>query len=127
VTDRLPYALVTREGKLVGFDIEMAQLLGSDLGVKVEFIELKNLAGLPQLLASGRVDLAMGGVAVTPERAGEMLFSEPYLDETLAFVVKDHLREEFSNWEIIRELGAIPVAIPTCCTISSTSKGAHPQ
>src|SRR5262249_10603432 len=33
VTSRLPYALVTREGKLVGFDIEMAQLLGSDLGV----------------------------------------------------------------------------------------------
>jgi Na+/H+-dicarboxylate symporter len=112
VTDRLPYALVTREGKLVGFDIEMAQLLGSDLGVKVEFIGLKNLAGLPQLLASGRVDLAMGGVAVTPERAGEMLFSEPYLDETLAFVVKDHLREEFSSWGSIRELGAIPVAIP---------------
>jgi hypothetical protein len=27
----------------------------------------------------------------------EMLFSEPYLDETHAFVVKDHLREEFSS------------------------------
>ena len=54
----------------------------------------------------------MTGIPVTPERASEMLFSEPYLDETLAFVVKDHLREEFSSWANIRELGAFPVPIP---------------
>jgi ABC-type amino acid transport substrate-binding protein len=41
-----------------------------------------------------------------------MLFSEPYLDETLAFVVKDQLREEFSSWANIRDLGAFPVVIP---------------
>jgi len=64
------------------------------------------------LLATGRLDLAMAGIVVTPERAGEMLFSEPYLDETLAFVVKDHLREEFSSWANVRELGAFSVAVP---------------
>jgi ABC-type amino acid transport substrate-binding protein len=90
----------------------MAQLLGRDLGVKIEFIELEDLAGLSSLLASGRVDLGMSGIAVTPERATEMLFSEPYLDETLAFVVKDYLRDQFSTWAEIRGLGAFPVAIP---------------
>jgi ABC-type amino acid transport substrate-binding protein len=64
------------------------------------------------LLASSRVDLAMAGIAVTPERAGSMLFSEPYLDETLAFVVKDHLRAQFSTWPNILGLGAFPVAVP---------------
>jgi ABC-type amino acid transport substrate-binding protein len=54
----------------------------------------------------------MTGYPVTPERAGEMLFSEPYLDETLAFIVKDYLREEFSAWANIRDLGAFPVVIP---------------
>jgi ABC-type amino acid transport substrate-binding protein len=110
--NRLPYVLVNREGKLVGLDVEMAQLLGRDLGVKVEFVEIDNLAALPVLLANGRVDLAMAGIAVTPERAGEMLFSEPYLDETLAFVVRDDLRDQFSTWTDIRGLGAFPVAIP---------------
>ena len=108
---RLPYVMADREHNLVGLDIEMAQLLGRDLGVKVEFVELEDLAALPQLLATGRVDLAMAGIAVTPERASEMLFSEPYLKETLAFVVKDHLREQFSNWENIRNLGSIPVKV----------------
>jgi Na+/H+-dicarboxylate symporter/ABC-type amino acid transport substrate-binding protein len=110
--NRLPYALVNRERKLVGFDVEMAQLLGRDLGVQVEFVELENLASLPRLLATGRLDIAMAGIAVTPERAGEMLFSEPYLDETLAFVVKDHLREEFSRWGNIRDLGSIAIKTP---------------
>jgi Na+/H+-dicarboxylate symporter/ABC-type amino acid transport substrate-binding protein len=112
LANRLPYMFVSRDGKFVGFDLEMAQLLGRDLGVKLELVELKDPAALPGLLATGRVDLAMTGMAVTPERAGEMLFSEPYLDETLAFVVKDHLRDQFSTWADIRNLRAFTVAIP---------------
>jgi Na+/H+-dicarboxylate symporter len=112
LTDRLPFVFFNRERQLVGFDVEMAQLLARDLGVKVEFVEMEDLTSLPRLLATGRVDLAMTGVPVTPERAGEMLFSGPYLDETLAFVVKDQLREEFSSWASIRDLGAFPVVIP---------------
>jgi Na+/H+-dicarboxylate symporter len=110
--NRLPYVLVNREDKLVGFDVEMAQLLGRDLGVQVEFVELENLTALARLLASGRIDIAMAGIAVTPERADEMLFSDPYLDETFAFVVKDHLREEFSRWARIRDFGAIAIRVP---------------
>ena len=112
LADRLPFVFLNGERQLVGFDVEMAQILARDLGVKVEFVEMEDLTALPDLLATGRVDLAMTGIPVTPERAGEMLFSEPYLDETLAFVVKDHLREEFSGWPNIRDLGAFPVAVP---------------
>ncbi|HVO94130.1 MAG TPA: ABC transporter substrate-binding protein, partial [Terriglobales bacterium] len=109
---RLPYVLVNRERSLVGLDVEMAQLLARDLGVKIEFVELEDPTLLPRLLANGRVDIAMAGIAVTPERASEMLFSEPYLDETLAFIVKDHLREEFSTWANIRDLGSMRVKAP---------------
>ena len=112
VTDRLPFVFLNGERHLVGFDVEMAQQLAGDLGVKVEFVEMEDLTVLPRLLATGRIDLAMTGMVVTPERAVEMLFSEPYLDETIAFVVKDRLREEFSSWATIRDLGAFPVTIP---------------
>ena len=112
LVDRLPFVFVNRAGHLVGFDVEMAHEIARDLGVKLEFVELENSAALPGLLATGRVDLAMTGIAVTPERAGAMLFAEPYLDETLAFVVKDYLRDRFSTWGDIRELGPFLVAIP---------------
>jgi ABC-type amino acid transport substrate-binding protein len=110
--DRLPFVFLNRERQLVGFDVEMALLLAGDLGVKAEFIEVEDLTELPHLLASGRLDLAMTGVAVTPKRAGEILFSEPYLNETLAFVVKDQLRGEFSSWATIVDLGAFAVMVP---------------
>jgi Na+/H+-dicarboxylate symporter len=110
--DRLPFVFVNGGGQLVGFDVEMAHLLARDLGAKVEFVEMEDSTALPRLLAEGRLDVAMTGFPVTPERAGEMLFSEPYLDETLAFIVKDYLREAFSGWANIRDLGAFPVAVP---------------
>jgi ABC-type amino acid transport substrate-binding protein len=109
--DRLPFVFLNRARQLVGFDVEMAQLLARDLGVKLEFVEMEDSSRWQDLLAAGRIDLAMSGIAVTPERAAAMLMSQPYLDETFAFVVKDHLREEFSAWANIRDLGAFPVAI----------------
>jgi ABC-type amino acid transport substrate-binding protein len=54
----------------------------------------------------------MSGVPVTPLRASYVLFSEPYLDETLGFVVRDHLRDGFASWSQIRQLGDVKVSIP---------------
>jgi Na+/H+-dicarboxylate symporter/ABC-type amino acid transport substrate-binding protein len=112
LTDRLPFVFMNRERQLVGFDVEMGQLLARELGVKVEFVEAQDLASLAHLVAAGSLDLAMSGIVVTPDRAGKILFSEPYLDETFAFVVRDHLRDKFSRWADIRDLGDFPVAVP---------------
>jgi len=49
---------------------------------------------------------------VTPGRASSMLFSTPYQEETLAFLVKDHLRNEFSSWDNIRAMGHIRISVP---------------
>ena len=40
------------------------------------------------------------------------LFSEPYLDETLAFVVKDHLRGRFETWASIQEIRDLTIGVP---------------
>ena len=111
-TNRLPYVFLNREGRLTGLDVELAHQLARDLGVALDFVRLKDMADQPRLLTEGRVDLIMIGAPVTPERASQMLYSQPYLDETLAFVVKDHLREDFSSWARIRRLGTYRVVAP---------------
>ena len=55
LADRLPFVFLNGEGQLVGYNIEMAQLLAGDLGVKVEFIEMEDLKALLRLLATGAV------------------------------------------------------------------------
>ena len=107
----MPFAFFNERGDLVGFDIELAHRLARELGVTLAFVpaDRTKLAGL---LADGYCDLAMSGVVVTTLRAGEMLFSESYLDETLGLMVADHRRDEFASWDAIRDLGAITILAP---------------
>jgi ABC-type amino acid transport substrate-binding protein len=109
--NRMPYAHTNASGTLTGFDVEMAHRLAGDLGVPVEFVQTV-LEHLPDVLDRGGCDLAMSGTPVTPLRASAMLFSTPYLDETLAWIVKDHLRDRFATWEGIRALGDMSVGAP---------------
>jgi ABC-type amino acid transport substrate-binding protein len=111
VLPRLPFVFRNGRGDLVGLDMELAHLLARDLGVKAEFTEWP-LDGLVDAVASGRCDLAIGGIPVTPHQAARTLFSEPYLDETLAFVVKDYLRARFETWASIQAIRDITIGIP---------------
>ena len=109
--DHLPYAFKNAEGKLVGFDIEMAHRLARELGVTIEFVRLEphKVAGH---LKDGQCDIIMSGVAVTTERVKEIAYSNSYMDTTLAFIVRDHWRDEFSSWETIRELDSPRIGVP---------------
>jgi ABC-type amino acid transport substrate-binding protein len=53
----------------------------------------------------------MSGVVATPQRAYTMTFSASYLDETLALIVKDYRREEFSSREAIHRLKALRLGV----------------
>ena len=109
--DAMPYAFFNQRGDLVGFDIDLAHRLAREMGVTLAFVPADRVE-LPAMLADGYCDLAMSGVLVTTLRAREMLFSESYLDETLALIVPDHERDQFANWDAIRDLGAITIVAP---------------
>ena len=107
----MPFAFFNQRGDLVGFDMELAHRLARELGVTLALVPAGR-AELPRVLAEGYCDLAMSGLLVTTLRAREMLFSESYMDETLALVVPDHRRDEFADWDAIRNLGAITILVP---------------
>ena len=109
--DAMPYAFFSQRGDLVGYDIDLAHRLAREMGVTLAFVPADRVE-LPAMLADGYCDLAMSGVLVTTLRAGEMLFSESYLDETLALMVPDHERDKFASWDAIRDLGAITIVAP---------------
>jgi hypothetical protein len=49
-------------------------------------------------LKRGDFDIIMSGVPMTADNLKQMKFSKPYMDATLAFVVHDHLRKNYSTW-----------------------------
>ncbi len=111
--DSLPYAYFNASGNLVGFDVEMAYALARELGVKLEFVPVeRDPERVREQLAGPYCDLLMSGVVVTARRASEFLYSASYLDETLAFVVPDYRRRDFGDWETIRQLKGVRIAVP---------------
>jgi Na+/H+-dicarboxylate symporter/ABC-type amino acid transport substrate-binding protein len=111
VGGQMPYSFLNARGELVGFDIEMAYALASELGVSLELAPVPP-TGLARALEAGWYDLVMGGVYVATRRTGQLDFSPPYLDETLAFVVPDHRRSDFSRAEWVRGQEGLRVAVP---------------
>ena len=109
--DALPFAFFNQSGDLVGFDVELAHRMAREMGVSLAFVPVAR-ERLAEQLAEGYCDLVMSGVAVTTNRARDVLFSDSYLDETLAFVVPDDQRETYATWAAIRDHGALTIAVP---------------
>ncbi|MEE9531064.1 MAG: cation:dicarboxylase symporter family transporter [Syntrophobacteria bacterium] len=98
--DRLPFTFFNNAGGLVGFDVEMAHRLAKELGVSLEFIPFE-VDTMAKQLNGDHFDIIMAGVPMYTQRLQTMSFSDPYLDVTFAFVVKDNRREEFATVEKI--------------------------
>jgi ABC-type amino acid transport substrate-binding protein len=109
--DALPYAFFNANGDLVGLDIDLAHRLASELGVRLEFVALTR-DRLPQAIANAECDLVMSGLVVTTTRASEVVFSDAYLDETLAFVTLDAKRNQFASWDEVRARPELRIGIP---------------
>lgn len=63
--------------KLTGFDVEVIEAVGEQLGLKVEFQETQ-WDGIFAGLEAGRFDVIANQVSVTPEREEKYLLSKPY-------------------------------------------------
>lgn len=73
----VPWAMKDKQGKLIGFEIDVARQLASDMGVKIEFVPTKWSGIIPALLA-GKFDVIIGGMSVTPQRNIKINFTNPY-------------------------------------------------
>lgn len=109
--DSLPYAFRNSIGRVVGLDIDVANVMARDLGVTLDLVRME-WDQIPTWLNSGRVDIVMSGLLPPPGFASEVLFTESYLTETLAFVVRDHKRHVFSDYEKISRMGPQRVGYP---------------
>ena len=73
----VPWAMQDKSGNFVGFEIDVANRLAQDMGVKTEFIPTKWSGIIPALL-TGKFDIIIGGMGIRPERNLKVNFSIPY-------------------------------------------------
>ena len=76
-------------GKIVGFDVDMIDLVAKKLGVKQSIIDTP-FEGIQsgEDLNARKCDIAAAAMTITPERAEKIAFSAPYFDADQALLVK---------------------------------------
>ena len=87
-SDKNPFGYVDENGEYAGYDIELANRLGEELGVEVELVSTE-AANRVEFLETGKVDIILANFTVTPERAEKVDFAEPYMNVALGVVSRD--------------------------------------
>ena len=96
----------------------MAHSLAGSLGVTLEFVPLKGGQSgretYAEDLGSGYCDIVMSGSAITVTReAGPVfVFSEPYLQMNVGYMVPDYRRSEFVDAGVLSERSDLRIAVP---------------
>lgn len=82
-----PFTFHDDAGKLVGFDVEIAQEIAKRIGVEAQFVE-GPWDGLIAGIDANRYDVVINQVGITDARKEKYDFSEPYIASKAALVVK---------------------------------------
>jgi polar amino acid transport system substrate-binding protein len=76
-----------KNGKRVGVDIDIANLLAKKLGVTAKIVVPKSFSDLIPMLQAGDIDIIMAGMSITFERAKTIDFSTPYFETGLSILL----------------------------------------
>lgn len=110
----VPYEFF-KDGKIVGYDCDIAQKIADKIGVKVSFIDT-DWAGIIPALYAHKFDVIMSGMTMTAERNKRISFSMPYGDASVMILLRaneDSIKTatDLSGKTIGTQLGSAPAVV----------------
>lgn len=102
------YGITFRNPKtqeLSGIDVAMANALGADLGVAVQFVD-SSFSRLIEDVTGERCDVAMFAIGITPARAEKLRFTAPHLASDI-YAVASRTNRRIKGWDDIDTPGTV--------------------
>jgi polar amino acid transport system substrate-binding protein len=109
-------------GQRTGFDTELVEAIGKQLGRKVEWVDI-DFKGLIPALMSKRVDMAVSAIYITDERRKVVDFTVPYYAGGLVVMVK----ADNTGIKVPADLAGKKVTVQVGTKSVSYLKEAHPK
>ena len=81
-----PFESLSADGKVEGIEIEIMELICQELGIELEIKQMDFDSVLPGV-QTGKFNVGVSGISVTPEREKNTLFTVPYCLAAQAIVV----------------------------------------
>ena len=73
-----PLNVMSKSGTLIGYEVDLVEILADSMGVKAKLVILPFPELLPAL-KKGDIDMVVSGMTITPERNTQVAFVGPYL------------------------------------------------
>jgi len=84
-----PMEYVDDSGNVVGFDVDLAQLVADELGTKLAMVQSDaSQIASGAAMSAGQCDIGASSIAITQQRKQSVTFSVPYFAATQALTVK---------------------------------------
>ncbi|MBQ4109750.1 MAG: amino acid ABC transporter substrate-binding protein [Clostridia bacterium] len=80
-----PMGFRDEAGKLVGFDVDLAEAVAKELGVTAKFQPI-DWSSKEMQLDTDKVDLLWNGLSITDERKQKMMLTDPYLNNKMVIM-----------------------------------------
>jgi len=82
-----PLNMTTKEGELIGYEVDLARAMAQAMGVRAK-LAVTPFAELLPALQSGKIDLILSNMTITPRRNMKVAFVGPYFTSGKAFLTK---------------------------------------
>jgi len=93
-----PWTIESGTGEYYGFEVDVANKLATDMGVKPE-LKVFEWDKIIAALQAGEIDVIAGGMAITPARALKLNFSLPYADSGITMVANSDITMGITSME----------------------------
>lgn len=90
-----PWSMRDLNGELVGFELDVGRKLAEDMGVEVEFVPT-SWDGIIPALVSGKFDVIISGMSITPQRNLTVAFSDPYAYSGMTILAHREMTDGFA-------------------------------
>ncbi|MEE9537306.1 MAG: transporter substrate-binding domain-containing protein [Desulfobacterales bacterium] len=82
-----PLNMTTKKGDLIGYEVDLAQAMAAAMGVKAK-MEIIPFGELLTALRTGKIDIILSNMTITPGRNLKVAFVGPYFTSGKAFLTK---------------------------------------
>lgn len=87
----MPFELKNKQGDIIGFDVDIAERMAKDMGVKLVLVNTAWDGIIPSLLTK-KFDIIMSGMTISPTRNLQVNFANPYI--TVGQTILIHKKHE---------------------------------